>query len=104
MPKSEIEIHRDMLNWMEHFIDWEDIILYDGFEEALVGIVDSYGSNYRAVYDLEKCVLILVERDGMSFEEAEEYFSFNVLGMYVGEHTPVFLYVGPNHELLEKTA
>jgi hypothetical protein len=27
----------------------------------------------------------------MTHEEAEEYFSFNVEGAYVGEQTPVFL-------------
>jgi hypothetical protein len=28
--------------------------------------------------------------DGMSQEEAEEYFSFNVEGAWVGENTPLF--------------
>jgi hypothetical protein len=27
----------------------------------------------------------------MTEEEAEEYFSFNTLGAWVGEHTPLFL-------------
>ena len=31
--------------------------------------------------------------DGMTMDEAEEYFHFNVLGSYVGEYTPVFIYV-----------
>jgi hypothetical protein len=43
------------------------------------------------VYDLNKCIEVLVDRDGMSQEEAVEYMDFNVLGAYVGEETPIFL-------------
>ena len=51
-----------------------------------------YQFNYPvAVYDKEKCLEILTERDGMSWEEAVEYFDFNVAGAWVGESTPVFL-------------
>jgi hypothetical protein len=32
-----------------------------------------------------------MERDGMSREDAEEYFDFNVAGAWVGEGMPVFL-------------
>jgi hypothetical protein len=37
------------------------------------------------------CEKILIERDGMTDEEAMEYFDFNVQGAWVGESTPVFL-------------
>ena len=29
--------------------------------------------------------------EDMSYEEAVEFFEFNVTGAYVGEHTPAFL-------------
>jgi hypothetical protein len=32
---------------------------------------------------------ILID-DGMSYTDAVEYMSFNVLGSYVGEKTPIF--------------
>ena len=65
-------------------------ITADGFDTALVGF--GYQFNYPvAVYNKEKCLEILVERDGMSWEEAVEYFDFNVAGGWVGESTPVFL-------------
>ena len=44
-----------------------------------------------AVYDRQKCIEILMERDGMSDEEAVEYFEYNVTGAWVGEYTPIFL-------------
>ena len=65
-------------------------LLADGFEDALIG----YGTRFSydvAVYSTSKCLKILMGRDGMSDEEAMEYFTFNVTGAYVGEHTPVFL-------------
>jgi hypothetical protein len=71
----------------------EDILLADGFEEALVGFVDGWVGGSRgqvALYDREKCIQILVKRDKMTEEEAEEYFEFNTAGAYVGEKTPVF--------------
>ena len=65
-------------------------ITADGFDAALVGF--GYQFNYPvAVYNKEKCLEILTERDGMSWDEAVEYFDFNVSGAWVGESTPVFL-------------
>jgi hypothetical protein len=66
-----------------------DALLADGFEEALVGVCRRFGQNPLAAYDYDKCIEILM-RD-MSYEEAVEYFEFNVIGAYVGENTPVFL-------------
>ena len=58
----------------------EDALLADGFEDAFLGICQQYGRPPVAAYDLNACIKLLVERDGMSHEEAEEYFSFNVIG------------------------
>ena len=67
-----------------------ETLLADGFEDALIG----YGTRFSygvAVYSTSKCLDILMKRDGMTDEEAMEYFTFNVTGAYVGENTPVFL-------------
>jgi hypothetical protein len=69
----------------------DDILLADGFEDAFVGIVESNGSHPKALYNEDKCLDILIERDGMLYEEAVEYFQFNVTGAYVGEYTPAFI-------------
>jgi hypothetical protein len=69
-------------------------ITADGFDDALVGWTNSWtGSNrvVRAVYAVEKVIAIL-EAEGLSREEAEEHFEFNIAGAYVGEHTPVFVH------------
>ena len=67
-----------------------DALFADGFEDALVGYVEIF-NKLVAAYDRDKCIDILMIRDGMSSEEAVEYFDFNVTGSYVGENTPAFI-------------
>ena len=69
----------------------EEALLVDGFEDAIVGICEKFGAVPVVAYDMDKCVEILMERDGMGYEEAAEFFEFNVVAAYVGEGTPVFL-------------
>jgi len=76
--------------WEELMEVYDGCLMADGFEEALVGFGTRFNSPVT-IYDLNKCISVLVERDGMSREEAEEYMDFNVLGAYVGEETPIFL-------------
>jgi hypothetical protein len=71
-----------------------DALLADGFEEAYVGYATRINMPPVAVYDRTHCIEILVSRDGMSYEEAEEFFSFNTEGAYMGENTPIYLYRG----------
>lgn len=66
----------------------EQALLADGLDDALIGIDMR---DYVAVYDVDKCVDILIETSGMTREEAEEYFEYNTLGAYVGEYTPRFI-------------
>ena len=76
----------------------ENIILYDGFEDALIGYAERYGSPAVAAYDRDKCIEILMTRDSMSYEDAEEYFGFNVIGGWVGEYTPIFVTLHKGYE------
>lgn len=65
-------------------------LLADGFEKALLGFGHQH-SKLLAIYDYNKCVDILIERDGMTDEEAIEHMDYNVVGSYMGEYTPVFI-------------
>ncbi len=42
-----------------------------------------------ALYDRKKCIEIL-EKQGMTKEEAYEYFDYNVIGAWMGKSTPAF--------------
>jgi len=80
---------------LEQIVEWypdEELLSADGFEDCLLGVsYDMRTSVHRLVYSRAKCIKVLVFRDKMSFEEAVEYFDFNVEGAYVGERTPVFV-------------
>ena len=69
-----------------------EVLLADGFEEALIGISESSpGREYLAIYDIEKCVEILMNRDKMSRVEAWEFLEFNTVGAWVGDKTPLYV-------------
>ena len=79
--------------WVPELLKEEnpEALLADGFEEAIIGICRRYGQVPLATYDYEKCIEILMKRDGMSYEGAVEFFDYNVLGAWVGEGTPVYI-------------
>ena len=66
----------------------EEAMFADGLDESILGI-DTKG---RVVYSVNKIVETFMERDGMTNEEAIEFFDFNVDGAYVGEYTPIYIY------------
>ncbi len=68
----------------------EDMLFADGFGKALIGTVSRVGRQTVALYNTFTCLEILMVRDGMTEEEAQEFFEFNVLGSYVGPNTPCF--------------
>ena len=74
------------------------LLMADGFDEAILGVCERAGSCAVVAYDRDKCIDILVERDGMEYEEAVEYFEFNVISAWFGEHTPVYITVLPGKE------
>jgi len=68
----------------------EGALLLEEFEDALVG----YGFQFSypiAVYSRKRCIEILMDDGIIDYEDATEYFDFNVAGAYMGESTPVFL-------------
>ena len=73
--------------------DEENILTADGFDDAILGIGVRCGQPPIAVYDVKKVINILIERDGMTPDEAVEHFDFNIEGSWVGEQTPIWLYV-----------
>jgi len=62
----------------------------DGFDEAIIGVGNRCGQLDILAYDVNKCVKILMDQ-GMTEEEAIDYFEFNVVGAYVGTGTPTFI-------------
>jgi hypothetical protein len=76
-------------------------VTYAGLDDAIVGIANVWavadgGGATRvsvAAYDYQKIMEILMERVGMSEDEAMEHIEFNLMSGFVGPYTPVFLNV-----------
>jgi hypothetical protein len=69
----------------------EDILLMDGFDDAFIGLSQRINEPMLAVYSWERMVGVLMERDHMDYEEAVEYISYNCMGAWVGERTPIIV-------------
>ena len=78
------------------------MITADGFETAFVAVGFRYNGNDIAVYDYDLCIDVLIDRDTMSVEEAHEFMSYNVIGAYVGEQTPLFIRTKTYEEMLDE--
>ena len=76
------------------------MLLADGFGDAIIGVGERSGSDNVVVYDADHCLKILVG-DGMTYDDAQEYFSFNTLGAYVGTGTPMFVWKMTEQEVHE---
>jgi hypothetical protein len=75
---------------LEQIIDYyyeTDFLKADGFDAAVIGIDEG---TMRLIYSVSLCIDILVREQEMDYEDALEYFSYNVSGAYVGEKTPIW--------------
>jgi hypothetical protein len=69
-----------------------ELICADGFDDCIIGIAQQF-NNVFVVYDRQKVIRVLMERDGMTDEDADEFFEFNIVGAWVGDNTPAFLWM-----------
>ena len=76
----------------------EEALTADGFDDAVIGMCQSFGKPPVVAYDRDKCIAIIIASssnndltDEEAYMEAEEYFGFNVSGSCVGDNTPVYL-------------
>jgi hypothetical protein len=65
------------------------MLVADGFDDAIIGLT----TKEIVVYNVATIIEILIERDGMTEDEAFEYFEFNIDGSYMGDQTPIFIYL-----------
>jgi hypothetical protein len=64
----------------------DEFLKADGMDDAIIGVDET---SMRLIYSVKKCLKLLMKQ-GMKYEEALEYFDFNVSGAYVGEKTPIW--------------
>ena len=69
----------------------EKLIKADGFDDCIIGVSHRYGESLLLAYDKEKVIKKLMKRDNMTIEDALEFYTFNIIGAWVGKQTPIFI-------------
>jgi len=63
-----------------------------GLDDAIIGVGVRCSQPPVVIYSVDRVIKILMDRDGMTNEEAIEFFEFNIEGAWVGDATPVWMY------------
>ena len=71
---------------------FEDVIIFTdyGYDDALVGVTE----DGRAVYDFDKMVEWLMDKEGWTYDEVTEWIYYNTIGSlpYAGPDGPIIMY------------
>lgn len=71
---------------------YDDVVILDNYsyDDALIGVTE----DRRAVYDFDRMVSWLMQREGWSRLEAIEWIEFNTIGAlpYAGDQAPIIMY------------
>ena len=62
-----------------------------GFNDALVGIGGRNDEPEIAVYSIQRAIQVLMDTNDWDYEEAREYFHFNVLNSCPGDDAPMWI-------------
>lgn len=65
----------------------DDFLKADGFDDAIIGL----STKGILIYSVQKCIDLLMDKHKMGYEDAIDFFYYNVEGAFVGEKTPIFV-------------
>tara|TARA_Y100000401_G_C8318845_1_gene224066 strand:- start:771 stop:1073 length:303 start_codon:yes stop_codon:yes gene_type:complete len=68
----------------------DDTLFATDLDDSIAGVSLGFNSGI-VVYDTEKIAKILMEREGMSHEDAWDHIEYNIIGAYVGDKTPIWM-------------
>jgi hypothetical protein len=74
----------------------EEALYPTDLKDAVIGMVERFGMSPQVLLDRDKCISIFMKRDGMTREDAEEFFEVNTIGAWIGEGTPCFATLNRN--------
>lgn len=75
--------------------DDEVLLTLDGMAAALIGECSTWDRGQRVtrlIYDASVVLRILMDRDGMGYDDAREFVSFHIEGTYAGLSTPILMW------------
>jgi hypothetical protein len=78
---------------LERMADDDEVMFFEpeGLDCAIVGLSLHQPSRHQCVVYSYGRMLEYFIAQGMTHEDAEEWMSFNVLGVWIGEHTPIII-------------
>jgi hypothetical protein len=68
-----------------------DAVIFDNLDHCIVGYGSQYTKNTSLIYDYDKMIEHFMFNDGMSYEDADEYVNFNIVGLWAGDSTPIIM-------------
>lgn len=67
-----------------------ELLFCDGYDDCIIGTVSRKLAETVVCYDLNAMIAKMV-REGMTEEEAWEWYEYNIIDGYHGKYTPCFL-------------
>ena len=93
MPQTETNTESILDQIIERYNDELDLYILDGFNQSIIGIDENSG---RIIYSTAKIIEEIIEESKpygeMTFDEAFEYFAFNIQSNSCGDKTPIICY------------
>ena len=80
----------------------DELLTADGLDAAIIGVGYRCGQAPLVVYSVEKAIKILQRDMKCSWADANEYFSCNIEGAWVGPSTPIWVYESEAETLLSR--
>lgn len=77
----------------------DETMFADGYEEAVIGI-DTTKSVYRVIYDTDKMIDIMSDKENISKEKARERLIRDIFTVDLGAGTPVYLSTGTYDQVM----
>ena len=73
-------------------LDYEDLVVFENpdYDDAIIGVTH----DDRVVYDYDKMIEHLINKDNMSVEDAADFISYDTIRSlsYVGDNAPIVMF------------
>lgn len=71
--------------------DNPDAVVLIGYNKAIIGIADRINLKPVLIYSIDKIIEILIDGGIENYDEAMEFYEYNIYRTFIGEDSPIFL-------------
>jgi hypothetical protein len=92
-----MELPSEEEDWVqEQGINYGGLIVFDGFNDCIIGVSDCISGEVRFIYDFDSVIEKIMADSGMTLDDALDYFHYN---FDAGSNQPIFAQMR-NHKSL----